>query len=72
MEEEMDELRVRSASGPYLSSEIPKVDIDYRGLVDYAHSVGKAVFELSDEEKERFVLDMSMDDVRRLSTGMFE
>lgn len=51
---------------PYMSNEIPKVDIDYRGLIAYAHSVGKKVPELSDVEKERFIVSLSMEEIRKI------
>lgn len=50
----------------YKANEIPQVNIDYRGLVDYARSVGREICELSDKEKERFIVDLSMEDVRRI------
>lgn len=53
--------------GPYSICDIPKCDIDYRGLVAYAHSKGKKVVELSDEEKNLFVKGSNMDEVRRRS-----
>ena len=50
---------------PYKVNEIPQVDIDYRGLVSYARSIGKKVPELSDEEKNRFIFSSSMQEIRR-------
>ena len=50
--------------GPYSIADIPQFSIDYRKLIEYARSVKKSVPELSDAEKERFILEATMDDIR--------
>lgn len=55
---------ISSEPRPYRIDEIPVINIDYRGLVAYARSKNKTVPELSDTEKEQFMLGSSMTEVR--------
>lgn len=42
-------------STPIMPSELPKVRINYKGLIAYAKEKGVQVIDLSDSEKNRFV-----------------
>ena len=64
---QMKSFRVKSMAGPYLKADIPNIRIDYRGLTSYARKRGKRVFELSDAEKNLFIIDSDMETVRRVS-----
>lgn len=55
----------KTSAGPYRICDIPKFDIDYRGLVKYARAKGKKVVELSDKEKSMFIRNATIEDVRR-------
>ena len=44
--------------GPIMPSQIPKVKLDMRGMVKYAKERGIAPIDLTQEDKERFILPM--------------
>ena len=50
--------------GPYKKEEIPRIPIDYKGLVKYAEVKGCAVEELTDTEKTLFIKGFDMEYVR--------
>ena len=54
-----------SKARAYSVAEIPVFNIDYRGLVEYARKTSRSVPELSDEEKNRFIIGATMDDIKR-------
>ena len=54
-----------SMCGPYSPDEIPKVRIDLKGLSSYAKRIGKTVPELSDEEKQPFVVGLEVQELKR-------
>lgn len=64
MVNKMDYKASMNAPDPVVPSQIPDVRIDYRGLVKYAHSVGKEVSDLSDAEKEAFIQGGTMEEIR--------
>ena len=53
---------------PYVevSPELRKIRIDYRGLLAYSREKGISVEALSDSEKDRFILNSSMQEIRKL------
>jgi hypothetical protein len=64
----MQRYRKSLASTEYAmpNKDLLKVHIDYNGLLAYAKSRGKAVPDLSDEEKNRFILNSNMENIRIL------
>lgn len=48
-----------------MPSQIPHVRIDCRGLIQYADAAGKTVMELSDEEKDKFIIGSTMRELRK-------
>ena len=51
-------------TGPYMKSDIPNIRIDYKGLTSFARSKGVRVCDLSDEEKNSFIIVADMRIVR--------
>ena len=52
--------------GPYEKKDIPNIQIDYGGLVAYARSKNVSVANLSDEEKNRYIKNATIDDVKKI------
>ena len=46
---------IRTMTGPIEARELPDVQINYKGLLDYAEQKGVPVIELSEAEKSQFV-----------------
>lgn len=46
---------IRTMTGPIAASDLPDVQIDYKGLLEYAEKKGVPVIDLSESEKSRFV-----------------
>lgn len=57
---------LKSTPGPWLYEDRPHIKMDLRGLVAYAHTKCVSVSELSDDEKQKFVMNASMDEVNRI------
>lgn len=53
-----------------LPAELQQVRIDYHGLILYAKTKGVSVPDLSDEEKNRFILNSNMDRIHELRSEM--
>lgn len=49
---------------PILEDQISKVEIDYKGLISYAHSKGVSVHELSDAEKNSFISNTAFEEIK--------
>ena len=60
----MKSFRPTKLAGPYFKADIPNIRIDYKGLTAFARKEGKRVCDLSDEEKNRFIVDADMRVVR--------
>lgn len=54
-----------NSTEPVMPSQIPHVRIDCRGLIQYADAAGKTVMELSDEEKDKFIIGSTMRELRK-------
>lgn len=48
-------ISLNTPAKPIMPSELPKVTIDYKGLLDFAKKKGVRVNELTESEKNRFV-----------------
>ena len=60
----MKSFRQAKLAGPYFKEDIPNVRIDYRGLTALAREKGVHVCNLTDEEKNLFIIGADMDKVR--------
>lgn len=46
---------IRTMTGPIAASDLPNVQIDYKGLLEYAEKKGVPVIDLNEAEKSQFV-----------------
>ena len=60
----MKSFRQIKLAGPYFKEDIPSVRIDYKGLTALAREKGVRACDLSDEEKNRFIIGADMNKVR--------
>lgn len=52
---------------PQVSAEVFKVNIDYHGLREYANSKGIPISQLTDVERDRFIVNSSMSQIRAMA-----
>lgn len=57
------EQSLRTMHGPYKPSDIPNIEIDLKGMSEYAKKMHKTVPELSKAELSPFILNASIDRV---------
>ena len=67
MNGQMKSYRPEPLAGPYYKADIPQIRIDYKGLTSFARKVGKRVCDLSDDEKNPFIIDADMNAVRQVA-----
>ena len=48
-------ISLNNTARPIMPSELPKIRIDYKGLLNYAKRKGVHVIDLTEEEKNQFV-----------------
>lgn len=46
---------LKNTPEPIMPSQVPKINLDLRGLMTYAKSVGKKVVDLTEKEKNMFL-----------------
>ena len=51
-------------AGPYFKADIPEIRIDYKGLTAYAREKGIRVCDLTDAEKNAFIIGADMSVIR--------
>lgn len=46
---------LKNTPDPIMPSQLPQMNLDLRGLMNYAKSIGKKVVDLTDAEKRMFI-----------------
>lgn len=67
MNGQMKLFRPEPLTGPYFKADIPRIRIDYKGLTAFARKKGKRACDLSDAEKNLFIVGADMDMVRQVA-----
>lgn len=56
---------LRNTAAPILSSQIPTVKMDLTGMIKYAHDKGVKVCDLSEDEKNMFITDDTVESLQK-------
>ena len=58
---------LRDTPYPQVSPEVFKINIDYHGLREYADSKGISISQMTDVEKDRFIINSSMSQLKKIA-----